>query len=184
MGLFVRTKSIVIVALLCTFMSGGAYGALLYYTYHLKSARGEIAISIEAEHKKDEALRLTSRLLEDLAEEETAITSRFVAADDVVPFIELIEASGKDAGVALEVVSVSIATEKEISHEWLAIALKADGAWQGLVHLIMLLETMPYVVNLDSLSLRYEEKEGEVGNWSGTFSIRAAKLKNEEKARN
>jgi hypothetical protein len=184
MGLFARTKSMVAVAFLSALASVGAYGALLYYTNYLRGSTSELSASIEVELKKDEQLRLTSELLEDLSEEEAAITSRFVPADDVVPFIELIEASGRDAGVALEVVSVSIAPEKEPSHEWLAIALKADGSWQGLAHFLMLLETMPYVVKLDSVGLRYEGKEGELGNWSSTFSLRAAKLKSEETPRN
>lgn len=178
MGLFARTKSLALISLLCTVGALGAYIFFAYYTLRTHHANAELAVAVVAEMQKERGLRATDKLLQELAEEEEAISSRFVPADDIVSFIELLETSGKDAGVSLEVASVGIAPEKDAAHEWLTISLKARGAWEKLFHFLVLLETMPFVIELEQAGLKYElEDQAQKGTWEGVFMIRAAKLK-------
>lgn len=179
MGLFARTRSMVFIATLCAVGAAGAYGFLVFYIVHTHAASSELSVAVEVERNKEQGVRATGRLLQELAEEESAISRHFVGAEDIVSFIEEIEGAGRDAGIALEVASVNLAPDLDDSHEWLTLALKVEGSWEKLFHFTVLLETMPVVIELDQVSFKFipDESDSKTGTWEGLFNIRAAKLK-------
>lgn len=178
MGLFARTKSILTVSFLAALLSLAAFGFLMQRIVSVNQATAQLAENIAVEEKRDQQLRALQDLLEELGSEEVALNERFLGPEGLVPFIELIELVGKEAGVVVEVVSVGIQpdAEKVASHEWLKIALRTEGSWAKVFHFVMMLESIPYAIKFDQvgLSLREDDK---AAFWEATFIIRAAKLK-------
>lgn len=178
MGLSARTKSIAIVSVVTACISVAALGFLVDRIFRVNRAIGELSQSIEAESQRDSQLRSLQTLLQDLGAEEAALNRRFIDPEGVVTFIELLEDLAVDAQGTVEVVSVGIEPEEDASpHEWLRMALRFDGTWQELFHFVVLLESAPYAVKLDQVSLSQSEDEETAGVWEGAFVIRAAKLK-------
>lgn len=181
MGLFARTKSMALISVLVAVVSVALFGFLVDRIFRLNRAAAQLATDIQTESERDEQLRSLGKLLEQLESEETALDIRFVDTEGIVPFIESVERMGVDAGIAVEVASVSIDPDTDTNrpHEWLKISLWAQGSWSKLFHFLMLLETVPYAVKLDQVGLTWEESDAvsSGGQWEGTFIIRAAKLK-------
>lgn len=179
MGLLRRTKSLALVSLLVGLVSLVALGFLFERILRVNTAVAGLRQSIKEEGRRDIQLRAQQSLLKELSSDESALDSRFLDENGVVPFIELLEAIGKDAGVTIEIDSVGIEPDSTSvqSHEWLRVALKAEGSWAKLFHFIVLLETIPQALRLDQVSLS-EFAEEELALWQGTFIFRAAKRKN------
>lgn len=179
MGLFARTKSIALVSLLVALACAAALGFLLDRIFRINKVTAELSVSIEKENQRDGQLRALQSLLAELETEQTAIDGKFVSPEGVVPFIELLEDAGRDAGVVVEIASVGIQPDTAANrpYEWLRVALRAEGSWAKLFHYIVLLETIPQAVKLDQVGLTQGVAQKGSPVWEGTFVIRAAKLK-------
>jgi len=179
MGLFARTKSILTISLVAALCSLSVFGFLAYRIVGINKATAELSENMAKEEKRNQQLRTLQDLLEELGAEEAALDGRFLSSEGLVPFIELVEDVGRDAGVTVEVVSVGIQPESEAgaSHEWLKVALKAEGSWAEVFHFVRMLETMPYAIKLDQAGISREQTEKGPASWQGAIVLRAAKLK-------
>ena len=182
MGLFARTKSIVAVSLLVALVCAAVFGFLLERILRINRAAAELAASIEKEDQRDKQLNALQNLLAELETEQAALDSKFVSQEGVVSFIELLEESGRDAGVSVEIASVGIQpdTTTNRSYEWLRVALRTEGSWAQLFHYIVLLETIPHAMKLDQVGLSEKVTDKGISVWEGTFVVRAAKLKTQQ----
>lgn len=99
-------------------------------------------------------------LLEETEEKRSQLNSYFVSAEDPAQFVSLLESAANDAGVSLEIQSLSISpvSEEDAANilENLDITLTAQGSWNRVVHYTSLIESLPYVVDVDQVRLNYE----------------------------
>jgi hypothetical protein len=148
-------------------------GYVLLYK-HIDVLRGELA-SVKTEIRAVEILaeskQATLVLLDETRQGREELSQYFVSFEDPTPFLELVEASAKDAGVLLEVETLAeVASEEEKNLKKIKAVLVVEGGWQGIYHFISLLELMPFAVSVTQTAFTFEEKDG-VGVWRGQVHL-------------
>ena len=166
------TRATVIISVLLATGSFVSFGGLLYlietqskatsigqFQYQEALAGTQKADSIAA------AVQNTSR-------ERVELDRYFIGRENVVEFLEEIESFGIQTGASVEVTSVELESLNE-SVEELKLVILTSGSWTSLVHLLLLLDSAPLLIEFDRISF----ESGSEGEWSGFFDIRVAKLK-------
>ena len=138
--------------------------------FRLTEIKTELSIVDALEANKLETVALLDKTKEGREE----ISSYFVSVEDPTPFLELVEALGADAGVTLEVETLSIdAVEAATSTEYkdnMKVALLVEGPWESLYHLVWLLEHMPYVATIADATFTLGNESSESG-WGGKIEL-------------
>ncbi|MDP3735677.1 MAG: hypothetical protein Q8R39_04625 [bacterium] len=147
----------------------------------IRSGRARLAFTLEAisalEHER-EALDATRSLAERTARDRAALDEKFIPRDGVVAFLKRIEDLGKRSGTTLAVETLSAASpiSSEASLEDMALRFTALGAFQNIVHLLALVESLPVAAEVTSARLE-AAPAGEEGAslWRTTVFLHALK---------
>lgn len=168
----------------------------LYYYLLTNMRRTGIDVSskltqINLEALKKEQLQSIKILLDETKIQRSKVNNLFVQIDGSVGFIEKVESLSKTAGVKLIIESVGIDTLKtEIGSgtEFIRLAVRTEGLWVNVVHLLNILENLPFKVSFDTVVLnRISEapsltpsktKEKSPIYWNGSFGFSVLKIKN------
>lgn len=184
-----KTKKIIIVLII---MNSAVFGLYFYLFANVKRINKAVLaqlIQVESEARRDGQLRSIKNLMNDTKKEGEQIIDLFVEPAGSVNFIEMVEFLGKVANVKLEVQSVSIdALKNKIgsSTESFRLSLKTEGLWANTLHLLSLLESMPFKVSFDNVNLeKISETSDSVKNkdkssiyWIDSFDFSVLKIKN------
>lgn len=184
-------KTIKIIAIAAT-LNLIVFGACFYLFRNIKNVDkvvSEQLAQIESEVKKDESLRSIKNLMNDTKKEREQVAEFFVQPNGTVDFIETLESLGRIAGVKLEIESVGVGALKGktgSSTESFRLSFKTEGSWVGTMHILSLLENMPYKISFESVrfgkvSGGSSSEDGKGVNpsyWSGNFSFSVLKIKN------
>lgn len=184
-----KTKEIIIVLAILNLAVFGSYFYLFAKVKRMDETVSARLIQVESEAKRDGQLRSIKSLMNDTKKEREQIINFFVGPAGSVDFIETVEFLGRVADVNLEVQSVGIDTLKNkisSSTEPFRLSLKTEGSWSNTIHLLNLLESMPFKVSFDNISLeKISEASDPVKNkekssiyWIGSFGFSVLKIKN------
>ncbi|MBU6431563.1 MAG: hypothetical protein KGJ58_04290 [Patescibacteria group bacterium] len=188
-----KTKNIIIVLIA---LNLAVFGACFYLFANIKKidkAVSERLIQIESESKKDKSLRSIKNLMNNTKKEREQIVGLFVQPNGTVDFIEAVESLGKIADVKLATESVGVDAlngKATSSAELFRLSVKTEGTWSGTIHLLSLLENMPYKVSFEKASLDKVSDESSFAKdkrqvfpyWNGDFTFNALKIKNPPEA--
>lgn len=97
--------------------------------------------------------------LAEIARDEATIQSYFVPETGVVPFIDSLQALGKEQGTSVDVLSVSSAgagTEEPS----LLLSLTINGTFSAVMRTVGAIEYAPYNLTISALSIMQKPKEG------------------------
>lgn len=168
----------------------------LYYYLLMNIRRIDIDTSskltqINLEVLKKEQLQSVKILLDETKIQRGKVNNLFVQMNDSVGFIEKVESLSETAGVKLIIESVGIDTLKaEVgsSTESIRLAVRAEGLWINVVHLLNILENLPFKVSFDTVVLNKisespsltpsKTKEKSTAYWNGSFGFGVLKIKN------
>ncbi|MBM2817593.1 MAG: seg [Parcubacteria group bacterium] len=167
-------------------------GVCFYLFANIKKTDKEVSsrlIQIESEVKREELFRSIKTLMGDTKKEREQIASLFVQPKAEVDFIEAVESLGRTAEVKLEIESVGVETMKgktSSSTELFRLSAKTEGSWRGIIHLLALLENMPFSISFENLNLgkisggsnSKDKKQEPSSYWSGNFTFSVLKIKN------
>jgi len=135
----------------------------------------------QTETTRRENARSLVNSIEIIKSERNLLETHFVQSSDVVPFLDTIEKLAKEVGAEAEVVSVNI--DKDSSS--LMVEMKAQGSFETIYKLIMLLEHSPYNLEfvLANIQNRNEEnisanKNNKPQPWIATFQIKVLSFVN------
>lgn len=172
------------------------FGASFYLFASIKNIDKNVSarlIQIESAADTEESLRSIKNLMNDTKKEREQIAGFFVQPNGTVDFIETVESLGGIAGIKLETESVGVEALKNktaSSTELFRLSLRTEGSWGGTMHLLSLLENMPYKISFESVklekisagSISSREKEDVSSYWSGAFIFGVLKIKNPPEA--
>ncbi len=115
-------------------------------------------------------------ILEDTVDERKSLMKRILRKDndDVITLLTLIEELGKEQQLLLSTKSLSETTTSG-AYEPLTINLEAEGKYDSVVHMLKLLEQLPYQVTIGKVQIM---KNGEAdADWKGTYEVKVTKIK-------
>ncbi|MDB5245121.1 MAG: hypothetical protein JWN90_226 [Parcubacteria group bacterium] len=128
-----------------------AYG-IWYTTVSRKSAQAaSLAVEIQTKHQDSQRIQAAKDELQKISSDESLVNGYFVSTNDVVPFLETLQSTGKKLGSEVQVVSVSADPGKPHAH--LNLSLSITGPFDSVVRTLGALEYSPYDASLQSLTL-------------------------------
>jgi len=114
------------------------------------------------------------RMLDSITVNHDEMKTYFIHEQDVVGFLELIEALGRAHGAAVTTASIDVA--KGDGHvDELQLTIKATGSKNSVQHVLELLETLPYRSIVTSAVLGKKGDGTSDNEWEGTFKVAVGK---------
>lgn len=153
-----KNKGLLLVAVLFTIAAIGCYGFLFMEIKGKNERISELVNRIDSEASEENVLRSIKTMVAETAPMREELLKFTVGKDDAVSFIELLETVGRDAGVSVDIDSV---TPAEIAGgggvEALKLSLKITGAWAKVLTFLGLLEFLPYETKVEQVSVSRSE---------------------------
>lgn len=162
-----------VVAAIALLVALSAYGALSYMiTKRAETVATEGETRSQARSRQLELAAL-ERLLEESAADRATLNEHVVMNDGLTAFLALVEDAARSIGLSASTQSINI-EKPDGAFEQLRVVLSADGSYTALKQLVMLIETLPYRVDVQEVAL---EREGGAA-WHGiiTFSVTKERL--------
>jgi len=140
----------------------------MYQIWSEQNSISEAAKSEETQSMKGATALRTHALLESTTQERSTLDA--TANVDVISIVDMIEASGKAAGVPAQVSgAITEAGAKNDPIASLSFSIQAEGSFDALMRLSSLLERLPLVTSLEELKI---EKNPEGDQWKLSARLR------------
>lgn len=138
-----KTRILLALAVLVTIMTSGAYA--LFYAVIKEKARiaEEVGLRANDIESKQGKLSLSLAVLKDRTPDIEALNAAFVMEDDIVFFVQSIEALGSRSGTTLKIESLDPRIGGKDVNPTLNFRLAASGKFNQTMYLLKLLETFP-----------------------------------------
>lgn len=145
-----KNRKLLAIALLLNVAALGWYGFLFAKVKAKNERISALHNKIEAEAAEENFLTSVKALVNDTATLREKIQGFTVAPEAVVPFIELLESTGREVGVTVSIESVNpVALANATAVEMLRIQVTGKGAWAGIVRFLGLLELLPFEASVE-----------------------------------
>jgi len=177
---FKKTPTLLVGASLLLLVLLAGYIYFLFIIFETNKNLRILGEEVLLQSKREEHFRSMKKILGETKNERLELNSRFVSSDNVVSFIENIENLSSVTGVSLDVRSVNIIeTTSTVNYEWLELSVDVSGSWKGLYHLFSLVDHLPVASSVSGARIVYTNTDEDSGEevWSGSFRMKAAKLK-------
>ena len=154
--------------------------AIFYVINQKKTNIESLGVSLALSEKAESSNLFIKRLFDNTKEERKELDAYFIAKDDTVSFIELIENLSRTAGVKISVNSVGVEqSAPNDQFEYVTVNASASGSFSKLYWLLSLLESVP--IKLDIVKFVFEESpdsEKDNKEWRMDVTVKALKFKN------
>ncbi|MEN9405414.1 MAG: hypothetical protein RLY47_373 [Candidatus Parcubacteria bacterium] len=157
--------------LVAVLLAGVYVGALVFLSRTQKTVASQAA-EIAGEARREGSMHELSDLLNDLSSETTKLDAFFISPDGAVGVIEDMEALSSIISAPITVSDVRIEDQDATTGEgMLTMNVAASGSWRSMVHLLTLLDALPFQSELNSATLTLSNADGEDSD--ARWSLRA-----------
>jgi len=179
---FTHTKKMLGVSAVIVVVLLVGYGYIVREIFNINKSAGELEAGVQIEILQEGIERSTKNLVFETQEDRKKLDSLFLDESEIVPFIEHIESLGGVSGVTLDILTVNVVSpdiDQDI-YEWLKISIGADGSWEGVYHLLSLLDRIPRALLLENVEMGVKgvgvnQKQSDM--WSTKVDLLFAKRK-------
>lgn len=144
----------------------GAYGVWFVAVDTENAKARELAGEIQAKGQDATRIAEAKAALTALSADEASVSTHFVSANDIVPFLGAVESTGASLGSKVDVLSVG-AQPAVKGQGHISISLNISGTFDSVLRTIGALEYAPYDITLTNLTLNTADK----GMWSAAASL-------------
>lgn len=133
----------------------------------------EIKKEIITESATARNLSDTKKKISELMIIDERINSILIQEDKIVNFISMVEQQSEELGVSIRIQKVDFNGFDDVNNKQLGeleMNFQVDGTWQQVTNFLNVVESLPYVVNIESLRLSTANIEGVVG-WTANFVL-------------
>jgi hypothetical protein len=136
-----------------------------------------VAQSVERAEAKSrhETLSALMRTLDDTQEARKELFTRILKEEDVIDLLALIESIGNEQGVTLKTNSLTV-EPIDATFEALVVDLNVEGTYASVIHVLKLMEHLPYQASVTKVQLLREQPENGPF-WKSTYEVRVTKFK-------
>jgi len=188
MGHSSKTKQILLTTIVLVIVVSIAYIMLFLNIKEKNNAVSLLTNEVDSVLQKEIKLRSVKYLIKDTQDDRMKLDSYFVADDEIINFIKMIEDLGIESNAEVEITNVSIgvvdekAVNKDKINELLNIDFKMGGSFVEMFHFLSMFEKLPFKidvkrVNFEKIPDRDIEIDKSLEPWKGFFSVTAVKLK-------
>lgn len=152
-----------------------AYGLFLREIKHHKSHLHDTQVTYLNFEKHKDAYTALIHKLDETSDDRSSLRSRILTEENVIDFLALIEAVGREQGVLLETTAVAV-QPIDVTFETLVVSVKVKGQYSALVQTLTLFEQLPYQLTLSGVQF-VRTSEGNIDQWESTYNIQVTKFK-------
>jgi hypothetical protein len=152
-----------ILAVALLLIAGGAYAFWFFETRHAAETASGYASEILLKTREHERAGSSKALLPEIEAEEARSASRFVPAEEIVPFLEEIEELGSSLGATVSVVSVGDPGEDKR----IRLALSIQGSFDAVMRTVGVMEQGRRASAVPSLTLDTNDD----GTWTAAVTL-------------
>ena len=138
------------------------------YLFHTIRVIGQDDASLDAETTTLEGqaseVDVLKKNLASIQERQPVLTSYFIDASDIVPFLETIEGYGRQTNVATKFNTFTFKKAPDM----LVVSMVADGSFTDLYHFMALLEAAPYEITMNTADVEAQLPKGLEANQKTT----------------
>lgn len=146
------------------------YGVGVFYMSRQQQLIDEQIEALAFETGREQSMHSVVSLLDDIDTETQAIEGFFIAPDDAVGFIELLEGLSSIVGTPVSISNVRAEGSDEATGEGtLVVNVSATGSWRSVYHVLTILTTLPVETTISSVSLL----RAEAGDGGAVWTLRA-----------
>lgn len=173
-----HTKIIASIGAALLLLSAGATAFFFYLVQEEKAAYREMVVEREIVKTRQASLKKLLETLTETKDDRETLTTRILKDQEVIDFLALVESVGKEQNVTLETESLTVQPIND-AFESLVINLSVTGSYASVVHVLKLLEQVPYQSGIQKVTLArdVEREEDSANEWKGTFEIVVTKFK-------
>lgn len=174
------SKNTVLILLVCAGVTlfVAATGAYAWLFLEVRHTLEDVTVTVEEARlvaTRDAHTQTVRRVVRDTESERAEIDSYFLKEEEIVTFLEDIEALGVHVGAPVTVQSVAVeeAVDKDERIIPLRLVLQSEGTLQELFYMLQLLETFPAALRVEKIQVTQDAEER---TWNGTFHIIVLRL--------
>jgi hypothetical protein len=146
-----------------------AYGFAYHVLGTVSATVTALANEVAAKKENASAAALAEEELERVTFEEDQIRAYFVVTDDIVSFLEGLQAKGKSLSTNVTVVSVSA---NPVPRPHLDLVLRIEGTFDAVARSIGAIEYSPYDLVVTNLTLdSVQNPDGTQGTWTANMKM-------------
>jgi hypothetical protein len=146
----------------------GLWGYLFFKVQEQGQQVSELLQEVDFEIKREERVRSMQGLLDQSGDDIFFLKNRFVKNNDVVEFIESIEALAESVGLIPSI--SSLAEDRVVAvNNSLIMQFGTVGNWQDTYHFLSLLEVLPLKIDISRVDLVRNPE----GLWQANFALSA-----------
>jgi hypothetical protein len=146
------------------------YGVMYASVERVSAESVALKESLDAKSQDAARIGMARTALASLIEDEATIDSYFVAKEDIVTFLEELEASGRAVGADVEVASVGVETVGE--REQVAVSLRVEGSFDAVMRTLGTIEYGSYDGIVTSMTLDTPVQSSSGGKlWTGIIAL-------------
>jgi len=170
-----NTKLLVVISIFFFIGALVVCGIFIQRVYAQKAVYTEKNVERLEMIERDKSFDALKKALEDTASEREVLKNAILESDGLIQFLALIERLGREQGVTLTTSSLSEASI-DSTFQSLVIHAKVVGQHSAVIHVLTLLEQLPYQISLHGL--RFERQDSIApGQWMAGFEIRVTQFK-------
>jgi len=159
-----KTKIIFAVVLALNFILAGLY---VYAFYEAKEKNKKVAIAsreLEKQLNKEGDIGLVAKTVKETEIQRSKIDTYFIMRDDIVDFTQKVESLGGTSNTELAITGLNT------QGNTLSFELESKGSFVDIVHLISLIENLPFKLDINKSYIN--KVSGDGGNqWNGNFNV-------------
>lgn len=177
-----KTLALGVVCVASVMLFGGAYSWLDTMRAQVHGIRDELEQTRSNKDRDSQLRDMLAKTVEDRA----YLTAHLLNSSEPSVFLDQIESLKQTSGASLTVESITevanTALRTGAPHEqgvsFVRVVLTVSGVWNHVYHLIQLLETVPYAMLVDQITL--EQGDDDVNEWSGHIELLVAAANSHE----
>ncbi len=153
-------KKFITTVVLIALLNGIALAGWFYALSVVKGnfdAINEIRSRIAIDDKKIEESRSLKKIMVEATGEKQKIDSIFLDKQSIIKLIEELESVADKTGTSIDIGSINMFFLK--------------GKFSQIFHYLVLLENIPYSINIDKINFQKQEKSSPAGEWQANFEI-------------
>lgn len=166
-----HTKMVLGISIALLLASLSTLGIFFYKLQIQKSAYESMRTADAEETARRVALTSLSATFDKTEDARTVIEHHILTESTVVDLLSLIETLGRENGVILSTDGLMV-SPIDAHFEYLVATVRVEGRYASVLHMLELLEQLPYESWVENVDLVQE-----ANSWSGVFEIRVLKFK-------
>ena len=161
-------KIIFVVLAVLALLGGAVYGGLYWSIGKKEQNISGLLVTIQEESKKTLQIKTLTDVVENSTKDRAELETYFIKTEDIVGFIEKVEALGASAGIGTDIKGVNVLGE---GGSYLQMELETKGSLRGTLQFLTLMELLPGALSFDKVFMTESIKEKEKV-WEGSFAVR------------